>query len=81
MPGCKAQMTEVIAEALQDGGEYRTEIPADPPQAVVDTWWAAHAAGRLLGHRVHIANESRHAAIGQSLLIIVRLRRRATREG
>lgn len=75
MWGFKARMVEVIADALRSDGEYRTEIPADPAQRIVDTWWAAHAAGRLVGHRVHIANESRHGAIGQSLVIIVRLRR------
>ena len=68
-------MIEVITEALRNAGEYRTELPADPPQRVVDTWWAAHAAGRLLGRRVQIANEARHAAVDQSLVIVVRLRR------
>lgn len=75
MCGFKARMVEVIADALRSAGEYRTELPADPAQPIVDTWWAAHAAGRLVGHRVRIANESRYGRVGQSLVIIVRLRR------
>lgn len=68
-------MVEAIASALRDTGEYRTEIPADPPQDVVDTWWAAHSAGRLIGGRVQIGNECRPTAMGQSMVIVVRLRR------
>lgn len=75
MYGFKARMVELIAENLRTGGEYCAEMPADPPQGVVDTWWAAHAAGRLVGGRVQITNECRPSAVGQSMVILVRLQR------
>ena len=75
MSGFKSRMVELIADGLRTSGEYRTEMPADPAQRVVDTWWAAHAAGRLVGGRVQIAHECRPVAMGQSMVIVVRLRR------
>lgn len=45
----KSRTGDVVAEALRDDGEYRIELPADPPHHVVDSWWASHAAGRSFG--------------------------------
>jgi hypothetical protein len=44
-----------IARHLEDAGEYRITLVPSDPQRLVDLRWAALAAGRLMGRRVHVA--------------------------
>lgn len=74
MPAFKRNMIEEIARGLEHHGLFMTEVAVDPPQQVVDIWWAAHAAARRLEKRVQVMTEARHNPSGQSLVITVRTR-------
>lgn len=74
MPAFKRKMIEEITRGLEHHGVFMTEVAVDPPQQVVDVWWAAHAAARRLETRIFVLTEARHNPTGQSLVITVRTR-------
>ena len=44
----------LIAGIVGNGGVYRTEVRPAPRQGLVDLWWSAFIAGRLLGVPVDV---------------------------
>lgn len=68
-----------IATVVGDGGVYTAEMPMMPRQDLVDVWWCALSAGRMLGIdvEVHTAEPAGRGPHGAMVVVEVRARRNA----
>ncbi len=60
-----------IAGALASDGAYVVKIDPGPPQRLVDVYWAAHSAGRLLGTKVAVKVDGPEPGIDPLVTITV----------